>query len=226
MGGLFVVRPPAVGNVARDMIPALEAARAQGVGHMVLLSLQGADRMPFVPHARLERWLMSSGVRWTIVRPSFFDQNLSTTHAADIRERDAIVVPAGTGRTAFVDVLDVAAVAARALLVPDEHAGKAWTPTGSEALTYDECAAILSDVLGRHIGYARPGAIAYLRHARASLGMPTAMALVTTAIYTTARLGRAAALTDDVRTVLGRDPITFRAFAEREKAAWQRLGSG
>ena len=53
-----------------------------------------------------------------VVRPSFFTQNLSTTHAADIRDRDQVFVPAGGGRTAFVDVLDVADVAAAALAEP------------------------------------------------------------------------------------------------------------
>lgn len=40
--------------------------------------------------------------------------------------------------------------------------------------------------------------------------------MVTAAIYTTARLGLAAGLTDDVRRVLGRDPISFAEFAHRE----------
>ena len=37
---------------------------------------------------------------------------------------------------------------------------------------------------------------------------------VTTAIYTIARLGRAAGLTDDVHTVTARDPTTFHDFAQ------------
>ncbi len=46
------------------------------------------------------------------------------------------------------------------------------------------------------------------------------MVAVTTAIYTTARLGLAAGLTDDVRRVLGREPIDFTEFAHRERATW------
>lgn len=45
-------------------------------------------------------------MEWTFLRPSYFDQNLSTVFASDIRERDQIVVPAGNGRTAFIDALD------------------------------------------------------------------------------------------------------------------------
>ena len=221
---LFLMRPPQLGNVRRDMVPALEAARAAGVRHMVLLSLQGAEHNRVVPHAKLEAWLRDSGLAWTFVRPSFFMENLSTTHASDIRDRDSIEVPAGGGATAFVAADDVAAVAAAALLDPAAHAGKAWTPTGPEALTYGEVAEILTDVLGRPIRYTRPGALRYLRHASRTLGMPRGMALVTTAIYTVARLGRAGGLTDDVRTVTGRTRVPLRDWAAAHRASWQRDG--
>jgi uncharacterized protein YbjT (DUF2867 family) len=223
---VFLMRPPHLSNIARDMVPALEAAKRAGVRHMVLLSLQGAERNRVVPHAKLEAWLRDSGLAWTFVRPSFFMENLSTTHAVDVREHDRIMVPAGTGRTSFVAASDVAAVAVAALLDPDAHHNRAWTPTGPQALAYDEVAAILTDVLGRPVRYAKPGAIRYLRHATGALGMPRAMALVTTAIYTVARLGRADGLTTDVRTVTGRDPVAFADWAHEHRAAWERRTVG
>lgn len=217
---LFLVRPPAVGNVRRDLLPAVAAARDAGVRQVVFLSLQNADRIRVVPHATVESWLRSSGLGWTFIRPSFFTQNLSTTHAADIRDRDQIVVPAGRGRTAFVDTVDVAAVAAAALLDPAAHRGRAWTVTGPKALTYAEVATILTGVLGRTVTYTRPGLARYLRHARSTLGMDMGMAAVTAAIYTTARLGLAAELTDTVRQVTGRNPLPVADTARREADAW------
>ena len=217
---MFLMRPPAIGNVRRDLLPAVAAARDAGVRHVVFLSLQGAEKNKVVPHAAVEKWLRSSGLTWTFVRASFFHQNLSTTHAADIRDRDEIIVPAGNGATAFVDAEDVGAVAATALLDPTAHAMKAWTVTGPRALTYDQVADILSTELGRPIRYSRPGLPRYVRHAHGSLGLPWAMVAVTSAIYTTARLGLAAGLTADVKAVLGRDPIDFAAFAHRERRAW------
>lgn len=222
---MFLLRPPAISNVRRDLLPAVAAARQAGVRHVVFLSLQGAHRLRVVPHAKVEAWLQTSGLDWTFVRPSFFTQNLSTTHATDIRDHDRIIVPAGAGRTAFVDVADVAAVAAAALLDPGEHRGRAWTVTGPEALTYTEVAEILTRVLGRTITYTRPGLLRYYRHARQALGMPAGLAAVTAAIYTTARFGLAAGLTDDVRRVTGHDPLDVQATVRREQAAWTRIGS-
>ena len=137
---------------------------------------------------------------------------------------DALVaagaVPAGLGATAFVDAADVGAIAAEALLDPLTHANTAVTVTGNEALTYEQIAQILSVELGRPIRYARSGIARYIWHARRTLGMPWGMVLVTAAIYTTARLGRAAKLSDEVRAVLGRDPIGFADFAHRERNVW------
>ena len=221
---MFLVRPPQLSRVKRDLLPALRAAELAGVRHVVFLSLQGAERNRVVPHAAVERWLRSSSMEWTFLRPSFFFQNLSTTHRTDIRDRDEIFVPAGRGRTAFVDTDDIAAVAVEALRDPAGHAGKAWTLTGFAALTYDEVAQALTATLDRPIRYARPGAGRYAWHAHRTLGMPPAMVLVTTAIYTSARLGLAAGLTDDVRTVLGREPPALTSSQARtgRRGRWLR----
>ncbi len=218
---MFLMRPPHLGKPKSQILPSLEAAKSAGVRHLVLLSLQGAEGNRVVPHAALEAWLRDSGLSWTFVRAGFFMQNLTTTHRSDIRDRDALVVPAGRGATAVVDTADVAAVAAAALLDPDRHRGQAWTPTGPEALTYDEVAAILTRTLGRTIRYPAPGLIRYARHARGTLGMPWGMVAVTSAIYTVARLGRADGLTDDVLTVTGREPVSFEQFAARNAGLWQ-----
>ncbi|MDI3211611.1 SDR family oxidoreductase [Arthrobacter sp. AL12] len=217
---VFLVRPPALSNVPRDIVPALEAARHAGVKHIVFLSLQGAESNSVVPHAKIEKWLRTSGLSWTFLRPSYFMQNLSTTHVAEIRDHSQIVIPAGKGRTALVDVNDIAAVAVEVLAHPEAHLNRSWTLTGPNAMTYDEVAEILSAELGRPIRYTRPSVGHYAKHARRDLGMPWEMVLVTAAIYTVARLGRAAGLTNDVRAVTGRPPTSFAEFAHRERDGW------
>ncbi|MGZ5399667.1 MAG: SDR family oxidoreductase [Nocardioides sp.] len=217
---MFLMRPPHLGKPKSQMLPSLEAAKRAGVKHVVLLSLQGAEHNKVVPHHALEAWLRGSGLAWTFVRAAFFMQNLTTTHLTDVRDRDTIMVPAGDGATAFVDVHDVAAISTEALLNPEQHRGTAWTATGPQALTYAEIATTLTQVLGRPVRYPQPGLVRYARHARNVLGMPWGMVAVTCGIYTVARLGRAGGLTDDVLVVTGREPVSFREFAEREAAQW------
>jgi uncharacterized protein YbjT (DUF2867 family) len=218
---MFLLRPPSISDVKHVIGPALDAARDRGVRHVVFLSIQGAERNRVVPHRKIEDHLRRNGLAWTFIRAAYFMQNLSTTHAADIREQDEIYLPAGRrSRTAHVDARDVAAVAAVAL-TGDGHAGRAYTPTGPAALTYDECAAILSDALGRRIGYADPTPWAYWRR-MASRGMPKGMIAVTLGIYTAARLGLAAGLTDDVPRLVGRPAIDSATFARDAADAWRR----
>ncbi|WP_061963307.1 NmrA family NAD(P)-binding protein [Demequina aurantiaca] len=217
---VFLMRPPQLSKIARDMVPSLEAAKAAGVESMVLLSLQGAEHNKTVPHHDLEVWLKESGLDWTFVRPSFFMENLTTTHLTDIRDRDNLMVPAGNGATSFVAADDIARVAVEALLHPADHVNKGWTPTGPEALTYTQVAATISDVLGREITYAKPGIFRYARHARSVLGMPWGMVFVTIMIYSIARAGKASGLTDDVKTVTGNEPIGFAQWAKDHAEQW------
>jgi uncharacterized protein YbjT (DUF2867 family) len=92
-------------------------------------------------------------------------------------EHDEIYIPAGRrSRTAHVDVRDVAVVAARALVEPG-HENRAYIPTGPAALTYGECAAILTETLWRPIRYADPPLWSYWRRMRRR-GMPAAMIAV------------------------------------------------
>ena len=218
---MFLLRPPAIADIDGVIAPALRAAGDHGVRHVVFLSIQGAERNRIVPHRKIEDRLRGSGMAWTFVRAAYFMQNLSTTHAPEIRELDEIWVPAGRrSRTAHVDARDVAAVAARAL-VEDGHHGTAYTPTGPAALTYDEIAAILTTELGRPIRYADPGPLAFWHRLRRR-GTPRAMVGVMLGIYTAARLGLAAGITDDVERITGRPPIAFPAFAHDTRGAWAR----
>ncbi len=216
---LFLMRPPQMAD-ARAFAPTIDAARDAGIERIAFLSLQGVERNAVVPHHRIERLVRESGVAWTFLRPSFFMQNLSGVHRDEIRLRDRVSVPAGRGRTAFVDARDVAAVAAKTLTEPG-HERQAYELTGSEALDYAEVARILSDELGRAIRYDRASAVGFWLATRRA-GHPAGFATVMTALYTVARLGLAARRSDTTRALLGRQPITFQQFAHDHAPVWHR----
>ena len=103
---VFLMRPPHMAD-AKAFRPFIEVMERAGIKQVVFLSVQGAGQNVFVPHHGIEVLLKKSTLAWTLLRPSFFMQNLSTTHASDIRDRDEIYVPAGRGRTNFIDVADI-----------------------------------------------------------------------------------------------------------------------
>jgi len=216
---LFLVRPPAIATVWDSIFPALDAAERRGVVHVVFLSLLGAEQNPIVPHRWIEWKLLRSGMAWTFLRPSFFMQNLATTHRADIRDRDEILVPAGQGRTSFIDARDIAEVGVR-VLTEKGHRNTTYALTGADALTYSEVATLFSDGLGREIRYANPSVLDFVRHMRGE-GHPWPFVIVMTGIYLTARVGLAGTVTGGLETVLGRSPTSMRQFIQDYRTCWE-----
>lgn len=213
---LFLVRPPALANLRKDIAPALQAAIAAGVEHIVFLSILGAERNKVVPHSQIERYITELGIKATFLRASFFMQNLNTTHREDIKNGE-LFLPAGNGKTSFIDVRDIAAVAVRAL-IEDGHSN-AYALTGNEALTYYEVADIFTSVLGKQIRYTNPSLLKFIWEMR-SRGLKIDFILIMAAIYTTARLGLAGAVTSDTEQLLGRPPLTMRQYVEDYRQFW------
>lgn len=207
---VFLVRPPHLAD-ASAFQPFIDAMQDAGITQVVFLSLLGVERNPVVPHHGIERRIMDSGLHWTMLRPGFYMQNLSTTHLADVRERGEIIVPAGGGKTSFIDVRDIAEAAA-VVLTEVGHLNRAYSLTGSEALTYYDVARILTEVVGRTVTYTRPGGQEFARHMRAQ-GHDSGFVTVMRGIYLVARLRMAGTLTDDLPNLIGRPAITFAQFA-------------
>ena len=218
MKKLFLMRPPDIADVKTYVRPVITAAKAAGVEHIVFLSLLGVENNPVVPHYTIEKDLMASGMVWTFLRASFFMQNLSTTHRDEIKNENGLIMPVGHGKTSFIDGRDIAAVAVNALTEAG-HENKAYALTGSEALDYFTVADMLSDTLGRKITYRNPSIIAFARRMKAK-GNPWAYVLVTCALYTTARLGMAAKITDETAQLLGRPPISMKQFVQDYRMEW------
>lgn len=215
---LFLVRPPALANVNKQIAPAIEAAKAAGVRHVVFLSLVGVEKNPVVPHYKIEKLLQESGMAWTFLRASFFMQNLNTTHCKEIKERHEIAVPVGHSKTSFIDVRDIGAVAAQALTKPG-HENRSYTLTGSEALTYDEVAATFTEVLGQKVHYTNPSVLAFIQQQRTS-GTPWNYTLIMAMLYTMTRMGTANRVTSEVEQLLGRAPITLRQYVQDYRQTW------
>ncbi len=216
---VFLMRPPMMGD-PKVFQPFLEALKSIHLEQVVFLSLLGAQGNPVVPHRKLELAIEKLEIPHVFLRPSFFLQNLSTTHLQDILERNDLFVPAGNGRTSFIDARDIAAVAVRALTVPHIVNG-GIDLTGPEALTYSEVAEIFSQVLGRQITYSDPAALRFGREMRRR-GMKSAFVNIMILIYTTNRLGLAARITNDVERILGRKPISVRGFVKDFKPIFTR----
>lgn len=216
---LFLMRPPAISDVQQYLFPAIDTAIAAGVKHIVFLSLIGIEKNKIVPHYKVEQYLLQSDINWTFLRPSFFMQNLNTTHRSEIKEDNEIAVPAGKGKTSFIDVRDIAAVAALTLTEAG-HKNKTYELTGPEALDYNQVAALFSEVLGREIRYRSPSLLRFIRM-QSKKGIKREFALVMAGLYTSTRFGMANKVTDGFKQLIDRDPISLRQFIEDYRKSWE-----
>lgn len=216
---LFLLWPPGTAFQS-SVFPFIDAAQEAGVRRVAFLSVLGADRMRFLPHAKIEDRLRASSMTTVLLRAGYFFQNISTVHADDVRERDELFLPTGRGPISMVDVEDVAEAARVGLLQREDDV--AWDLTGPTALTADDVARELTEALSRPIRNARPGFWRFYR-SHIQRGTDPVLARFMCAEYLHARLGFAGRLGDGVREALGREPTPFTAFARREAAAWTPL---
>lgn len=218
---VLLIRPPQLADVDKFFKPFISAMQRAGIRQVVFLSLQGVENNPVTPHHKIEQLIVEANLPFTFLRPSFFMQNLSTTHRDEIRFRNEIFVPAGNGRTSFIDIQDIGEVAALALTSQtSEFIYRSYELTGSEALTYFEIAQVLTDVLGRKITYQNSSILRFIWQKWQKETIPLGFTMVMVALYTVAKLGRAATLTQETERLLERPPRTFRQFAEANRSVW------
>lgn len=211
---LFLLFPLPHPRTARTwMLPFIEAAKQAGASHIIYVSVPTAGDTKFVPHYTVERAIEASGVPYTFLRAAFFSQNLIrdiTTHAVDIAASDEILIPAGKGRTSFVDSRDVAEVAVGVMRNPAAHANQAYVLSGPESLDLHEVAAIMTDELGRPIHYREPSFWRFWRTVGKRVSWDTLLFM--SGVYWLTRRGSNTTRSDTLGRLLGRAPRTMRQF--------------
>jgi len=201
----------------------IAAAHGAGVDRVVAMTSIGAVVEPLATMGAFfrarEDLLRASGLAVTYLRPNTLMTN-ALWWRDSIRETGAVIDPCGDGRMPCVDSDDIAAVAATTLTEPG-HEGHGYILTGPEAMTTREQLDVLGDVLGKHIALVDTTPHEFAAAGVANGTTPAEMEPVIENLYTLFRAGRAGVLSDDVRNVTGRAPGTFRAWCERNAAAFR-----
>jgi uncharacterized protein YbjT (DUF2867 family) len=171
----------------------------------VLLSGREAQALPS------EEAVRAAGVDSTVIRASWFAQNLSEHFLLEAVRAGVIALPAGDVAEPFIDVDDIADIAVAAL-TDDGHAGEVYEVTGPRLLTFADVAAELTLATGRDIRYLAVSAAEY-RALAVEQGVPADVVEELTELFERVLDGRNARVTDDVRRALGRPPRDFADYA-------------
>jgi uncharacterized protein YbjT (DUF2867 family) len=199
---------------AADTVGALARLAARlGVERLVLLSGRGEEEAE-----RTERAVQDAGADWTVVRSGWFSQNFSESFLLDAVLAGEVALPVGGVPEPFVDLEDVADVAAAAL-ADDGHAGRVYELTGPRLIRFDEALAEIARASGRPVRFVPISADEYAaRLSRA--GLPDDVVWLLTYLFTEVLDGRNARLADGVQRALGRPPRDFGDYARRTASLW------
>lgn len=234
--GIFVVGPGSATDWSPLLTRLLETAAGAGSGsaggagagravppRAVLLSSRGVEFLPDGNVARAEDALRAGPLPWTILRPTHFSQNFTEAMFTPVFSGPAaglVTAPAGDGAEPFIDVLDIAEAAARALVTGDAD-GEIVPLSGPAAITFDEAARVLCDVTGQQVEFRDQPLAGHADQLRAA-GTPEEYVRWRLAMLGGIRRGDDAYLSDGVQRLLGRPATSFAAWARREAAGAYR----
>jgi uncharacterized protein YbjT (DUF2867 family) len=216
--GLYLLSPILRAGFAGPAGRFLGQAERAGVRHLTYRSACGMEHAPAEAAPRaVELDLAARGsLTSTAIRPAWSMEDFSQTFLQPVN--DEIVLPAGNGAEAFVSAGDIAAAAAATLTQPQTHAGRAYPPTGPQALTTAEAAAMIPAAAGRTITY-RDTDREQRTAALVSTGIPAGHAAVPRPLTATVASGNGARPNSDVPDVTGAAPPTFAESAARTAPA-------
>ena len=198
----------------------VEKAVKQNVQRLVLLSGRGEEEAQLC-----ERIVQNTGIEWTVVRCSWFNQNFSEGEFLDMIITGAVTLSAGDVPEPFVDADDIADVAVAAL-TEDGHGGQIYELTGPEMLTFKQVVAEISRASKREIQYIQIPREDFASGIAES-GAPEDIAWLLDYLFATVLDGRNSYICDGVQRALGREPKEFAEYARRcaESGVWDLRSS-
>jgi len=219
---LFLLNPVSMTELHQGLA-AVEEARRVGVDRVVYLSVQAPETIAQAPHFAskigVERALKESGLTYTILRPNNFYQNDYWFEEA-IRTHGIYPQPIGSVGLSRVDTTDVAQAAVNALTKPG-FKNETYTLAGPDVLTGADCADIYNDLLDQPVSYGGDDLDAWAAQMQSL--MPGWMIYDFRIMYDafqTQGLAASDQQLEETRTILSREPRSFRSFASEAVEKW------
>jgi uncharacterized protein YbjT (DUF2867 family) len=214
MDRAFIVYYPdlAVPGARKAIEKLTEAALKEGLEKVVLLSGKGEQEAE-----ACEQIVVDSGLNYTLVRASWFNQNFSEGAFLEPVLAGQVALPMQDAEIPFVDADDIADVVAK-VLVDDTYNGQTITVTGPRKMTWSEVVAAMANGIGKEIKYV-PITIDAFKGGMKAAGLPDSYVWLFGYLFEEV-LGNPEnqEVSDDVERVLGRKATDFKDYVEKTKA--------
>lgn len=185
-----------------------KAAQKAGVKKVVLLSGKGEKEAE-----RCEQVVAKSGLDYTLVRASWFNQNFSEGAFLEPILAGHVALPMPHAKIPFVDTTDIAEVVVQALL-DDTHNGKTYEITGPRTLTFEEAIKEIAAGTGKPIQYQAVSLETYHSMLQ-SAGLPADYVWLLAYLFREVLSHeKNQVVTSDVEKVLGRKAIDFKQYVQ------------
>jgi len=200
----------------------LDNAKKAGVQHVVHLGACGRDDTTVAHwawHQFVERYIEWSGFSFTHLRPETFMQNLLSYGGEKTIKNGVVNAFVEDARLSWVDVDDVAQVAALSLAHPELHGGQTYR-LGYDAVSFGELAELLTAIVGQPFHYEPLPPEVFLEAMR---GAGAEMAYMSCVYdhwkrYAAATIPGADDTFDNFPGITGRQPTKLADFILRHKA--------
>ncbi|KAK0457557.1 uncharacterized protein EV420DRAFT_1549020 [Desarmillaria tabescens] len=214
---VYLVSPPGIVDVFSSMKPFIDLAVQKGVKRFVLLGVSMVESGQQA-WGKVHEYLSSLKVDYAVIRPSWFFENFLTVHLGTIKELNTIMSASGDGKIGFISADDIADLAVSALTDEKSH-NTDHILLGPELLTYNDVAAIFTEVLGRKITHTRI-TVEELKKGYLSFGLPEDFATMLSSLdgENAKKGGDEEEKFMSAKKVSGKR--TFRSFVEANKDSW------
>ena len=198
---------------SRDAITTLtKKAIEAGLEKVVLLSGKGE-----IEAEACEDIVANSGLNYTLVRASWFNQNFSEGAFLDFVLNGVVALPMPEAEIPFVDADDIADVVAK-VLIDDSYNGQTITVTGPQKRTFKEVVEIIAEAINKHIQFV-PISIEEFKEGMRNAGLPASYVWLFGYLFQEV-LGNPdnQEVSNDIVNVLGRPAKDFETYAKQTAA--------
>ena len=192
-----------------------------GVKKVVLLSGKGEKEAE-----KCEKIVMNSGLDWTIVRATWFNQNFSESFFLDPILAGHVALPKNDALVPYVDVNDIADVVVASLL-NDKHNDEIYELTGPRTLTFSDVVKEISAATGKEIQFTAISMEEYNAMMQ-EFNLPDGYLWLINYLFETVLVESNSVITNDIEKVLGRKPTDFTEYvnAAVKTGVWNPVGVG
>ena len=195
---------------AKEAIQALTSAAVEaGLEKVVLLSGKGEKEAE-----ACESIVAGSGLNYTVVRASWFNQNFSESFLLEPIQAGVVALPMAKALIPFVDADDIAEVVVKVLL-DDSYNGRIITVTGPRKLTFEQATSEIAKGAGKEIRF-QPISLQENKEALQQAGLPDDYVWLINYLFKEV-LGNPEnqEISQDIKQVLGREATDFSEYVRK-----------